>query len=369
MADRVLSLRELNLAVLARQLLLDRARLPISSAIEQLAGLQAQAPDSPYTGLWTRLADFRREDLMCLLEQREVVRATLMRATLHLVTAKDYLLLRPALQPALTRSFRGFFGEQAKRLDLDRLVEAARAYVAQEPRTFPELRDFLSEVVPDADPQALAYAVRTHLPLVQVPPAGTWGYSGSPAHATAEAWLDGPLASPAEGLRHLVLRYLRAFGPATVKDIQAWSGLSRLKDTVEELRPGLRSFRDEGDRELLDVPDGLLPGADAPAPVRFLPEFDNLVLSHADRTRVLPEEYRRRVIRPPGRILATFLVDGFVRGTWRVESARDAVTLVIEPFDRLPVEAHDALQEEGHRLLRFIADGAGTFSVRLGEAD
>jgi hypothetical protein len=288
-----------------------------------------------------------------------------MRATLHLVTAEDYLLLRPALQPALARALRGFFSQEARRLDLDRLVAAARTYTAEQPRTFPELRAFLSAIAPNETAQSLSYAVRTHLPLVQVPPAGTWGCFRIPRYVSAEAWLQRPLASAGEGLRHLIARYLAAFGPATRRDIEAWSGLSRLQTTIDELSPTLCSFQDERGRVLLDLPGLPLPRPEVPAPARFLPEFDNLVLAHADRTRVLPEEYRSAVLRPPGRVLATFLVDGIVRGTWRIERARNTAVLVIEPFEPLPEHARDALVAEGERLVRFVEDNATTFATRL----
>ncbi len=364
-AERTLTLRELNRATLARQMLLDRESLRVPDAVERLVGLQAQVPNPPYIGLWTRLRDFRRDDLTRLLEQREVVRATLMRATLQLMNAGDYLLLRPALQPALTRSLRSIAGRRLEGLDLDRLVAAARTSVEEAPRTFAELRVLLSGLEPDRDPSAMAYLVRTHLPLVQVPPGGTWGTGGSPAHVLAESWLGAPLAAPKESLRALLLRYLAAFGPASVKDIQTWSGLVRLKEPVEELKPELRIFRDESGNELLDLPDAPLPPADTPAPVRFVPDYDNLVLAHTDRTRVIADEHRSRVFLSAARVRATFLLDGFVRGTWKIEKSRGSATLLIEPFDPLPEEARDALLKEGKRLVRFIEDGAKEFEVRL----
>ncbi len=356
MTERVLTLRELNRATLARQMLLERASLPALDALERLAGLQAQLPNPPYIGLWTRLQSFQLSNLTSLLEQRQAVRATMMRSTLHLMSSDDYVFLRPALQPALTRAMYAFFGEQGKKLDVDPLITAARAYVLEKPRTFTEIRARLAELFPGIDPALLAYAVRTHLPLVQIPPAGTWNFGGSPAHALAEAWLGRPLADPSEGLRRLVLRYLAAFGPATVKDIQAWSGLTRLKGVIEELKPQLCTFRDEQGNELLDLPDSPLPAPNASAPPRFLPEFDNLVLSHADRRRFVPDEYRTSVFLSVGRVRATFLVDGFVRGTWKIERTREVARLVIEPFEPLPGEIRDELVEEGERLVRFVED-------------
>lgn len=368
MAHPVLTLRELNRATLARQLLLDRATLPVPDAIERLVGLQAQVPNPPYIGLWTRLQDFRREDLTRLMEERQVGRATLMRSTLHLMTVEDYLLLRPALQPALTRSLRSIAGRRVEGLDLDRMLAAARASLEEAPRTFTELRALLTELEPDRDPSALAYLVRTHLPLVQVHPAGTWGSGGSPAYALAGSWLGRPL-SGSEDPRDLVLRYLAAFGPATVKDVQTWSGLVRLRGQIEEMKSELRIFRDERGNELIDLLDmPLLEDlADLPAPPRFVPEYDNLVLAHADRTRVVPDEYRSSIFLSAARVRATFLVDGFVCGTWKIEKAQRVATLVIEPFEPLAREDRDALAEEGERLVRFVGDAAEAFKVRFAE--
>ncbi len=365
MADRILTLRELNRATLSRQLLLERVSSPALDAIKHLAGLQAQMPGPPYIGLWTRLQSFQRDDLTRLLENRQVVRATMMRSTLHLMTAEDYVLLRPTLQPALTRAMYAFFGERAKSLDVDQLVAAARSYILEQPRTFVEIRARLAELFPAIDPALIAYAVRTHLPLVQVPSGGKWSFAGSPAHAEASEWLGHELAPPSEGLRLLVHRYLAAFGPATVRDIQTWSGLVRLKSTIEALKPELRTFRDEQGNELFDLPDSPLPSANVAAPPRFIPEFDNLILSHADRRRVVANEYRSSIFLPAGWVRATFLIDGFVRGTWKIERTSNIAKLIIEPFEPLSDEAQDALIEEGERLIRFVEDSAETFEIQL----
>jgi hypothetical protein len=363
-STRVLTLRELNRATLDRQMLLERQTIPALDAVERLAGLQAQVPSPPYVGLWTRLKDFRREELTRLMEERQVVRATLMRATLHLMTAEDYLLLRPALQPALTRSMNSIAGKRLEGLDVDRLVGIAREYFEGEPRPFADFRPLLAELEPDGDQSALAYAVRTQLPLVQVPTGSVWGYSGKVPFTTAENWLGREL-SGSEDPRGLVLKYLAAFGPATVRDVQTWSGRIRLNESVEEIKPELRIFRDENDNELLDLPDAPLPSGDTPAPPRFVPDYDNLVLSHADRGRVISDEHRKKVFLSSARVRATFLIDGFVRGAWKVEKTRRAATLVIEPFERLSRGDRDALSEEGERLIRFLAEpqGAETFDV------
>src|SRR5829696_5990238 len=367
MSEQTLTLRELNRATLARQMLLDRETLPVLDAVGRLVGLQAQVPSLPFVGLWTRLQDFRRDDLTRLMRERLVVRATLMRATLHLMTAADYLLLRPALQPALTRSLQSIAGRRMQGLDVDELVATVHEFFAREPRAFAELGATLSELLPDRDPSALAYAVRTHLPLVQVPSANsTWGYSGRIPFTPAESWLGKPLAT-SQDPRHLFLRYLAAFGPAGVMDFQAWSGLTRTKGAIEALKPELRSFRDERGNEMLDLPDAPLPPGDAPAPVRFVPDYDNLILSHSDRTRVISDEHRPKVFLSAARVRATFLVDGFVRGAWKIEKSRRAATLVIEPFEPLADEDRAALTGEGERLLRFVADGAETVEVRFAQ--
>jgi hypothetical protein len=364
--DRVLTLRELNRATLARQMLLDRQTIPALDAVGHLAGLQAQVTSPPYVGLWTRVRDFRREELTRLMQERQVVRATLMRATLHLMTAEDYLLLRPALQPALTRSMISTTGKRVEGLDVDRLVGAAREFFEEEPHPFADLRPLLSKLEPDRDQSALAYAVRTHLPLVQVPSGGVWGYSGKAPFTTADKWLGRSL-SRSEDPRDLVLKYLAAFGPATVKDVQTWSGRTQLKQPIEEIKHELRTFNDERGNELLDLPDAPLPSGDAPAPPRFVPEYDNLVLSHADRGRVISDEHRKRVFLSAARVRATFLIDGFVRGVWKVEKARKKATLIIEPFEPISAEDRAALIDEGERLVRFLTEpqGAETFEVRF----
>ena len=364
--DRILSLRELNRATLARQMLLERQPLPIPAAIERLAGMQAQLASAPYVGLWARLSDFRREDLARLVESREVIKATWVRATLHLCTAEDYLRFRATLQPALTQAWSAITRQRGADFDLEGLLAEARRFIAEKPRTFVEISSMVAGFMPGHDVGSMRYAVRTHLPLVQVPVPGGWSYPGNPEFALAEAWLDRPLSSEAN-LRELVLRYLAAFGPASVKDMETWSGLPGLKDAFEQLRPDLQAYSDEQRRQLFDLPGFSLPGGDAPAPVRFLPEYDNLLLSHHLRTRVIAGEHRSQVFLPGLRVRATILVDGFVRGAWKVEKTRDAAALVIEPFEPLSGPDRAALAEEGERLVRFIEADARGYEVRFVE--
>jgi len=364
MKEQKLTIRQLNRATLARQFLLGRTNISAFDVITKLVGLQAQVSNAPYIGLWTRLHDFQRNSLTSLIEQRRVVRATLMRSTLHLMTAEDYIQFRSTLQPALTRALNAFFGQRAKGLDIDSIVTATQDFVEEKPRIFPEIRANLTLLEPEREPELLAYAVRTHLPLVQVPPGGTWNFTGSPLHVTAESWLGRKL-STSEGPHSLILRYLAAFGPASVQDMQTWSGLSRLKSVVEELKPQLRSYEDEQGNILFDLPDIQLPPDDTPAPPRFLPEYDNLILSHANRQRVVADAYRSSIFLSAGRVRATFLIDGFVSGAWKTTREKGVATLIIEPFAPLSPQHLNELIEEGERLIRYIEDKAEQFIVQV----
>jgi hypothetical protein len=364
----VLGRRALNRALLERQLLLRRWKLSAAEAIKHLVGMQAQAPNPPYVGLWTRLDGFRPGELAALITDRRAVRIALMRNTVHLVTARDALTLRPLVQPIFDRTL---YANRAHRaglegMDIEALVAAGRALLEERPRTARELGMLLQDRWPDRDPASLARAIRHLVPLVQVPPRGVWGKSGQATHTTTEAWLSRPL-DPDPSPEEMVLRYLGAFGPATVKDVQTWSGLTRLREVTDRLRPRLVTFRDEQGKELFDLPDAPRPAPDTLSPPRFLPEFDNLTLSHADRTRVIADDYRKVIASKNGMVPATVLVDGFVSGTWKTERTRGEVTLVIEPFEPLAEKDRDALAEEGERLVRFIGEGAEAFEVRFAE--
>ena len=363
MAD-VLTRDALSRATLARQMLLAREKTTVLRAVERLAGLQAQLARPPFIGLWSRVAGFRAEDLARLAHQRKVVRATLMRGTLHLMTTKDYLALRPALQPMLSAGLEGVLGDRAKGFDLVGVTATARATLDEQPRTFEDLRVALGKAWPGLDVRALGYAVRTHLPLVQVPAETRWGWPGAASFAVAESWIGRTMGKGA-GAVALVLRYLGAFGPASIRDAQAWSGMRSLADAFAALRPKLKVFHNEKGRELFDLPKAPRPPARTAAPVRFLPDYDNLLLAHADRTRVVADAHRARLATKNLQVLPTFLVDGFVAGSWKIERARSSAALVLAAFESLSRKAKADLTGEGTALLRFVESDAKSAEVRF----
>lgn len=360
-----LSLRAVNRATLARQHLLHRTPQPAIHMIEHLVGMQAQAPFPPYTGLWTRLTDFHPTELADLLIERHVVRIALMRGTVHLVTAADACFLRPLIQPLLDRDLRTNtqWARHLTDLDLTKLADTARTVLAERPHTPKELGTALTEHWPDREPGALTHAARGLLPLIQVPPRAVWGRSGHTAYQTAEHWLHREL-DPTPDPRRMITRYLTAFGPATIADLQTWAGLTRLREVTETL--DLRTFHTDDGRELYDLPDAPRPDADIPAPVRFLPEFDNVLLSYADRTRVMNDEHRKRLFGVKNGVFpGTFLVDGFVRGSWRLTRQRTSAVLTITPWARTTKKDLTALTAEGLRLLDFAAADADTRDVHI----
>ncbi len=355
-----LTLRALNRATLERQLLTRRTGLSPLAVIERLTGLQAQDPDPPYIGLWSRIDEFRIEDLTTPLEERSVVRATLFRGTQHLVTADDYLWVRPLLQPMLDRWQKGGFGRQTAGVDLGEIAEVSRGALAGgRILTRPELGRLLTERWPGRDPVALARSVQGLLPVVHPPPDGTWGRRGATPFTLAEEWLGRPLARDAS-MRRLVLRYLAGFGPATVKDVQAWSGTTRLRAVVEELRPRLRVFTGEHGEELFDLPDARLPGPDTEVPVRFLAALDNVVLGHADRSRFMSADRRPHVI-----VEAAVLVDGVVRALWGIRRQGTTAVLTVKCFSPLHAREEAEVTDEGARLLRFAAADAERHDIRF----
>jgi hypothetical protein len=354
----VLGRRALNRALLARQMLLRPVKLSAAEAIEHLVGMQAQAPNLPYVGLWARLKGFRHEELSELLQTRRAVRTSLMRNTIHLVTTEDARKLKPIFQPLHERGFfRGSpWGRDLKTMNTAALLEAGHEIMAERPRTIAELARLLAPRFPNHDAQSLAYGVRYLLPMVFTTPRGIWQAGGPVALTTVDAWL-GPAVGPAIAPDELVLRYLGAFGPASVADMRAWSGLT-MRPAFEKLRPGLTIFRDEHGIELFDLPRSPRPAADTPVPARFLPDYDNILLAHSDRTRIMAPGQHLGLFSSNGIMKGSVLVDGFVRAGWKPVKDRAGTALVITPFDE-PIRRQDRapVTAEGLQLLAFLAPG------------
>lgn len=361
-----LSTRILNRTLLQRQLLAARATRPVLESIRHLIALQAQEPNWPYVGLWTRLDGFRREELTSLLADRMVVRGTVMRGTQHLIVGDDYRWLRPLIQPMLDRVPRtGHFGRENAGIDLDELGAAGRQLLANATLSRAELAERLADRFPGHTGSVLAGSVEFLLGLVHPPPNGTWGAWGnrpSTPLTLAETWLRGPMVDLPDVTR-MIRRYLAAFGPATVKDVQAWSGLTRLAEVIEGMRPQLRVYRSEHGAELFDGPEGTLADPELLAPVRLLPAFDNAVLGHADRTRVISDVARKQVMPGSAAVRPTFLIDGFVAGTWSWHAPK----LTLTPFERLSETNCDALLGEAQQLVDFIGDPRGTCELAGGD--
>ena len=362
MTGETLSLRQLNRTLLSRQLLLERSRQSSLAAVESLVALQSQIPNPPYIGLWTRLRGFEKADLTALLASREVVRAPWIRSTLHLVSAADHQRFQAVIQPALARGLRSFFGARAQGLDIDRLIEIAKPYLESANPAIGALRDKLQEHEPTRDKQAMAYAVRSCLPLAQIPPSGAWGVGTRATYTTAESWLG--KAEPAD-LGALFRRYLAAFGPAGVMDFQTWVGMTSLKARLAPTLETLAQYRDEQGKALYDLPGLPVVSPAVEAPIRFLPEYDNILIAHRDRSRILPEAQRKKVFVSAGRVLGSVLIDGFVGGIWRARRKKANATLQVSLFEPGRDEQLGEIAAEGLALLRFIEEDAEAWRVEF----
>jgi hypothetical protein len=363
-AGPVLTDRTLNRTLLHRQLLDHRRDIAPLAVVEHLVGLQAQEPRNPYVALWSRVERFDPTTLESLLVDREVVRTVVMRGTVHLVTAADCWALRPHVQPVLDRELtvhQEHKGPLAT-FDMTDVRAAARAWLADAPRTTRELRALIVECFPDAPAPAAAYALRNQLTLVQIPPRGLWSTGGQVRYTTAEVWLGDPPA-PSATFDQLVRRYLAAFGPATAADLSTWSRLTAMREVLEGMRPTLRTFRDERGRELFDVPDAPVVDGDVVVPVRFLPEYDNVLLSHADRARVMPPDLHLSGTDRLG--LGSFLVDGFHAGFWSARVDDAAATIILEPGRRLTKRQVASAEAEARRLLRLLHPDRPTREVQV----
>ena len=357
-----MTLRELNRATLARQMLLAREKRPLVKAIEHLLGMQAQLARPPFTGLWSRLANFTRADLASAVNARTVVRGTSMRGTIHLMTAADFLKYRGCLQPSLDAGMLAILKERAQALDAPRLLALAGAYL-QQPHNFEEVRDHLMSKFPGGDERAMGYAVRMGMPLVQVPSQDAWAYPAQADFVSAETWLGTPVAACGK-LGPLVLRYLAAYGPATIKDAQAWTGLPNLEATFANLGSKVITVPGPNRKPLFDLPDAPRPDGDTPAPVRFLPEWDGAVVTRADE-RVVAGADRPRVFLPGLRVAALVLVDGLAAATWKVSATASKATLHVESFKSWPAAIRREVSTEGETLLRFVEPQVKTFDLKV----
>ncbi len=364
MGDEVLSRRALNRATLARQMLLERERVAPYDAVHRLVGLQAQTPQSWYLSLWSRLADFDPVATGKLLEEHRLVRIPVMRSTIHLLTDDDALVLRAFTQPTINRSLHGIWAKRLEGIDRAKLTAGVRRFLGETPRTPAELIGHVEARWPGRDRQTISNGLRALVPMVQVPPRGVWRKSGAVRFAALDAWVGRALPTVVDR-EEIVLRYLGAFGPASVRDAQAWSGVTRLGEVFERLRPRLRPFRDEGGRELFDLPDAPRPDPETPAPLRFLADFDNLLLSHADRSRFVSDEDRKTMTYAQGPFPGMLMVDGSAIGQWHLLRDSGSVTMVLRLARKLNASDEDAVRTEADAMLRFYVPNAESRSVQL----
>jgi hypothetical protein len=361
----VLSNRALNRATLARQLLLQRTAMNPLDAVTHLVGLQAQNPLDPYLALWSRLAEFDPDALGRLVEKRELVRIAVMRSTIHLVTADDALFLRPVMQPVLDAEMarHGEYAPQLRGVDMAPVLAFAHPLLSETPMPAARLRTVLAEKFPELPTAAVAYACRNYLPLVQIPPRGVWGKKLQVTTTPLDSWLGRPLRTDAT-IDHAVLRYLAAFGPALVADVATWSRLTGIREVFDRLRPRLWVFVDENGRELFDLPNAPRPDPDVPAPARFLPEYDNLLLSHADRDRFGADA--QLFASALGAFKGSVLVDGVVRAIWssRFDKNTGVATATVHHLPLTEADA-DAVETEGRAAVAFWHPDADEHQVEL----
>ena len=360
----VLDERQLNRALLARQHVLSRSELPVETMLAHLVGMQSQVPNDPFIALWSRVQAFTPDRLSDLMLDRSAVRGSLMRGTIHVVTTPDYLALYPFTQPLHQRVFPSSArGKTLPPQAVPEILAAGRELLRASPMSVSALGKALAERWGSLEPEAMAQACRFLLPLVQVTPRGVWGASMAASWAHVEDWA-GASVNGAVDQAGIIRRYLSAFGPATVADIGTWSGVTGLKPLISEMQKELVIYRNEQGQELFDMPEAPMPPVDTPAPVRFLPGFDNILLSHKNRTRIISEERRRAISSKNGLLMPTWLVDGFVSGTWSIERGDDRAVLFLHPFEQLARAIQRELEEEGDRLLAFTT-GIANREVRF----
>lgn len=381
--EKVLTLADLSRATLARQMLLKREKMTVSKALDRLLAIQAQWPKPPFLALHARLKEFERSDLTSAALKYEVVRGTGFRSTIFLMNAKDYACFRGSIVASLEKSVKSIVKkEHVPEEDHAKIVRAGRDLFAAKPRSFNDLRAELQKwglgvaqkqglgvaqkKNKGVDPgviRLMAYLIRLRVPLLQVPTEEqTWGWHAACDFALADSLITNAIVQDEQN-DELVLRYLAALGPASIADAQNFLGMTKLKDSFERLRPKLVTFVDEKKRELFDLPNSPRPGADADAPVRFLPDFDNVVMGHQDRTRFVSEEHKPYIYLKGLVVNRTYLIDGRVAGTWRVDATKKAATLVVEPFAAIPKKWKSAVEEEAATLARFFEPDAATHDV------
>lgn len=345
---RTLTTRQLNRALLARQFLLERTSLPMVTTIERIGGLQTQYAPSGYIGLWSRIRDFRRDALTEALDQRRVIQGTLLRSTIHMVSARDYWLFLAATRQSRQDWWQRATRHQISERDMEAAVRVFREQLANGPRRADELKAILAE---RGLPSFAFGGVAQWLDMVRVPPSGTWEKRRADIYGLAESWIRPAAHAESAGVEHVIRRYLGAFGPASIREIADWAGIPNPKLALVLEKMSLRYFRDEKGKELIDLPRAPLPDANTPAPVRFLPTWDATLLVHARRTQILPERYRPLVFntRTPHSV-PTFLIDGTVAGTWRVEGGR----VELKPFEPIPKSARREVDDEAQRLAAFF---------------
>ncbi len=355
------TIRGLNRALLARQLLLKREKIGVAAAVEQLLAVQAQLARPPYIALWTRLQGFRRDDLTRALADRVVVRATSLRGTIHLTTAADFLRFRATLQPGLDKGLAAILKDRLAGADLDAVLTAGRAFF-DTPQTFDALRGHFAHAFPKLDTRAIAYCTRLRMPTVQVPDDSPWGFPGQADFIAADRWLKKKPAAKADAAA-LVTRYLAAYGPASIADAQAWLGVPDLKPVFAALAKTLITIPGLKKDSLFDVPEAPRPAEDTAAPLRFLPDYDSAVVARAD-PRIVPTEHRSKVFLSALRIAPVVLVDGFAAATWKIERKKDVATLTVTPFGKLSAAVKDAIEREGTALVRFVEPDAGKVAIK-----
>ena len=349
------TLRSLNRALLARQLLLKREKASVVDAVERLLAVQAQLARPPYLALWTRLQGFHREDLTRALVARTLVRATSLRGTIHLTSAADFLRFRATIQPGLDKGLASILKDRLDGADLEAVLVAGREFF-DAPHTFDALRDHFLKAFPKLDTRAIAYCTRLRMPTVQVPDDSPWGFPGQADFIAAERWLKKKPSAKAEAAA-LVTRYLAAYGPASIADAQAWLGLHDLKPVFTALAKTLTTIPGLKKGELFDLPDAPRPPEDTSAPLRFLPDYDSAVVARADG-RIVPTEHRTKVFLSALRVAPVVLVDGFAAATWKVERKKDVATLTVTPFGKLSASTKADIEREGTTLVKFVEPDA-----------